>query len=56
VQKNRFAEADAALQVVTAHRQQSEAEFRRMLLADLKTAQDKADSISQELVKAERRG
>ena len=55
VQKSRLAEADAALQVVTAHRLQAEAEFRRSLLADLKTAQDKADSLAQELVKAERR-
>jgi len=55
VQKSRFAEAEAALQVVNAHRVQSEAEFRRLLLADLKTAQDKADTLAQELVKAERR-
>lgn len=55
VQKSRLAEAQAALQVVNAHRLQSEAEFRRQLLADLKTAQDKADSLAQELVKAERR-
>jgi hemolysin D len=55
VQKSRLAEAEAALQVVNAHRLQSEAEFRRLLLADLKAAQDKADSLAQELVKAERR-
>src|SRR5260370_902758 len=55
VQKSRFAEAEATLQVVNAHRVQSEAEFRRLLLADLTTAQDKADTLAQELVQADPR-
>jgi hemolysin D len=55
VQKDRLTEAGAALAAISEQRRQAEAEFRRSLLADLAQAQEKADNLAQELVKAEQR-
>jgi hemolysin D len=55
VQKHRLIEAEAALLAITERRHQTEAEFRRSLLADLTQAEEKADGLAQELVKADQR-
>jgi hemolysin D len=55
VQKDRLAEADAALAGIAEQRRRAEAEFRRSGLAELAQAESKADSLDQELVQAEQR-
>jgi len=55
VQKNRLAAARAAVQAVAEQRRQSEAEYRRTLLGDLARAQERAEELAQDLVKAEQR-
>jgi hemolysin D len=55
VQKNRLTEAEAALAAIGEQRRQAEAEFRRSRLDELAQAEEKADNLAQELVKAEQR-
>ena len=55
VQKDRLTEAEAALAGIAEQRRQAEAEFRRSLLGELAQAEEKADDLAQELVKAEQR-
>ena len=55
VQKNRLTEAEAALAAIGEQRRQAEAEFRRSRLGELAQAEEKADNLAQELVKAEQR-
>ena len=55
VQKDRLTEAEAALATIAEQRRQADAEFRRSLLGELAQAQEKADNLAQELVKAELR-
>ncbi len=55
VQKNRLTEAEAALLAIGEKRRQAEAEFRRSRLGELAQAEEKADNLAQELVKAEQR-
>ena len=55
VQKDRLTEAEAALATIAEQRRQANAEFRRSLLGELAQAQEKADNLAQELVKAELR-
>lgn len=55
VQRDRLSEADAARQGILAQKNRSDAEFRHSVLEDMTKAQDKADSLAQELVKAEQR-
>ena len=52
VQKSRLAEAEAALAAIAENRAQAAAEFRRTALSDLATAEQKAASQHEELVKA----
>ena len=55
VEHDRLSEADAARQGILAQKRRSDAEFRHSVLKDLTQAEDKASSLAQELVKAERR-
>ncbi len=55
VQKQRLTEAEAALAAIGEQRRQAEAEFRRSRLGELAQAEEKADNLAQELVKAEQR-
>ena len=55
VQRDHLREAEASLAGITEQRRQAEAEFRRSLLGELAQAQEKADDLGQELVKAEQR-
>jgi hemolysin D len=55
VQKNRLTEAEAALAAIGEQRRQAEAEYRRSRLGELAQAEEKADNLAQELVKAEQR-
>jgi hemolysin D len=55
VQKKRLTEAEAALLAIGEQRRQAEAEFRRSRLGELAQAEEKADDLAQELVKAEQR-
>jgi hemolysin D len=55
VQKDHLAEADAALAGIAEQRRKTEAEFRRSGLAELAEAESKAESLDQELLKAEQR-
>lgn len=52
VQRNRLIESEAQLAGIAETRAQTRAEFRRNLLSDLSTAEQKAASVTQELVKA----
>jgi hemolysin D len=52
VQKSRLAEAEAALAAIAESRAQAAAEYRRTMLTDLATAEQKIASLTQELVKA----
>lgn len=53
VQKARLSEAEAALSALREQRRQAEAEYRRSNLTDLSQAEQKAASLSEELVKAQ---
>jgi hemolysin D len=55
VQKGRLAEAEAALAAIAENRAQAAAEFRRTALTDLATAEQKAASLTDELVKASKK-
>jgi hemolysin D len=55
VQRHRLVEAEAALAAIAEQRRQTEAEQRRAVLADLTEAEEKAEALAQELVKAEDR-
>ena len=55
VQKSRRKEAEAALGAIVESRAQAEAEYRRSLLDDLAKAGQKADGLTQDLIKAEER-
>ncbi len=52
MQRNRLAEAEAALAGIAEQRAQAAAEYRRTALSDLATAEQKIASLTQELVKA----
>jgi hemolysin D len=53
VQTDRLHEAEAARQGIVEQKSRTDAEFRHSVLDDLTRAQDKANSLAQELVKAE---
>jgi hemolysin D len=53
VQQSRYLEAEAALAAIIATRAQTAAEFSRNLSSDLATAEQKAQSLEQDLVKAQ---
>lgn len=55
-QKSRVVELEAAINANIAQRNLMRAEFRRTLLTTLNEATQKADSLQQELVKADQRG
>ena len=55
VQKSRLAEAEAALGAIAESRAQAAAEYRRTMLTDLATAEQKIAGLTQELVKSTRK-
>jgi hemolysin D len=55
IQKDRLAEANAAVAAITAARAQAEAEFHRNLFSDLAEAERKAAGLSSDLGKAKER-
>jgi hemolysin D len=55
VQNGQLAQTEAALAGLAEQRRQTEAEYRRALLADLTQAEAKAAGLAQDLVKAEER-
>jgi hemolysin D len=52
VQKNRYREAEAAIEAITETRAQAAAEYRHQVLDDLAKAEQKTAELAQELVKA----
>jgi hemolysin D len=55
VQRHHLAEAEGALAAIAEQRRQTEAEQRHQVLADLTKAEEKAEALAQELVKADDR-
>src|SRR5947209_68881 len=55
VQKNHLREAEAAAAAIRETRNQAEAEYRRALSDDLAKAEQKANGLTQELIKAEQK-
>src|SRR5262249_28555725 len=55
VQRNRLAEAEAAVAAVAEQRRQAEAERRQATLVELAKAEEKVNGLEQELVKAVQR-
>jgi membrane fusion protein, hemolysin D len=55
VQRSRLNESEAALAAIIETRAQTAAEYRRNLLSDLATAEQKAGALQQDLIKAQER-
>lgn len=55
IQQSRFNETDAAVAVLAENRAKTVAEYERVLFDDLAKAEQKAASLSQDLIKAEQR-